>query len=95
MKLTKSELKQKISERISENDDLVIELLEDIEDSMLEGDNPVNTELQETNARLISENETLKTKYKERFLQEVNEVLEDVIDDSSMGEVEIIDVKEI
>lgn len=89
MKLTKSELKQKISEKIVDNDDLVIELMEDIDDSF-----DVET-LVKDNETLKGEVEELKKKYKERFLQAVDTVVDEVIDEAELGEVEVIDVKEI
>ena len=69
MKLSKQELKQKISDNIKDNDDLVISLLEDIEDSMIENNEQV---IDETNKKEIEDlkwkYENLKAKYKERFL---------------------------
>ena len=59
MKLSKQELKQKISDSITDNDDLVIELLEDIEDSMVENNESV---IDETKAK---EYENLKYKYED------------------------------
>ena len=89
MKLSKEEMKKKISEKIVDNEDLVIELLEDIEDSFEDG-TPDLSELEE----LKTKYEELKGKYKERFLsKEVKEELED--DDNYEDETKIIDIKEI
>lgn len=97
MKLSKQDLKQRISDSITDNDDLVISLLEDIEDSMSE--DSTQDVLNET---LVKENEELKWKledltrrYKERFLkgEEAEEKKEESED--GMEETEVIDVKEI
>ena len=77
-KLTKEELKQKYNEQITDNDDLLISLLEDIEDSMLE-ENISEEEkkeletLREDIAKKDAEIEELKRKYKERFLSATDE----------------------
>lgn len=95
MKLTKQELKQRISDNITDNDDLVISLLEDIEDSMIEEtsqvlDETVRKELEELQGKY----EDLKAKYKERFLAPVEENKEDE-ETKELEEKEVIDVKEI
>lgn len=96
MKLNKEELKKKIDEKISD-DDLKIELLEDIEDSvdvMTEDE----TEKVEKTAydEVVAERDEIKRKYKERFLkgEEVKED-ENKEDDEELKEEEVIDVKEI
>lgn len=95
MKLSKQELKQKISDSITDNDDLVISLLEDIEDSMTENNESV---MDETKAKELEElkwrYEDLKAKYKERFLKG-DEVEDEKEDSPEMEEKEVIDVKEI
>ena len=87
MKLTKTELKQKISDSIPDNEDLVISLLEDIEDSFPEEVEDNTKELLETKSRELEdvkmELDEIKTKYKERFLTS-NEVSED-------SETEVVD----
>ena len=94
MKLNKEELKKKIDEKISD-DDLKIELLEDIEDSVdvIEED---ETEKVEKTAydEVVAERDEIKRKYKERFLKG-EEVKEDKEDDEELKEEEVIDVKEI
>lgn len=96
MKLSKEELKQKIDEKI-ENEDLKIELLEDVEDSfdVIEED---ETEKVEKTAydEVVAERDEIKRKYKERFLkgEEVKED-ENKEDDEELKEEEVIDVKEI
>lgn len=96
MKLSKAELKQKISDSITDNDDLVISLLEDIEDSMLEDsaenimDETAKKELEELKWKYND----LKAKYKERFLSCKEKDPEDEKDEG-LEEKEVIDVKEI
>lgn len=96
MKLTKTELKQKISDKI-EDEELVIELLEDIEDSMIE-ENSTESILDETAKRELEDlkwkYDDLKRKYKERFLETKKEDIEDE-EKEELEEKEIIDVKEI
>lgn len=98
MKLSKQELKQKISDSITDNEELVISLLEDIEDSMTEGDN--QTVIDETKAKELEElkwkYEDLQRKYKERFLETTEENKEDEDkEDEELKEEKIIDVQEI
>ena len=95
MKLSKQELKQRISDAITDNDDLVISLLEDVEDSMFENSESVmdETKMKEL-AELKWKYDDLKSKYKERFLKG-EEVKEDTEDDEELKEEEVIDVKEI
>ena len=90
MKLSKEDLKKKVSELITDND-IAIELLEDIEDSM-EVAEVDTTQIDELQAKLND----LQQKYKERFLttEEVKEEKEDSKDDE-LKEEEVIDVKEI
>lgn len=69
MKLSKDELKQKIVEKITD-EDIQIELLEDVEDSMdITSDNTdeINT-LKAENEDLKTKYDDIKTKYKNRFL---------------------------
>lgn len=91
MKMSKEELKKKISEKIVDNDDLQIELLEDIEDSFSETPESDNTELEE----LKTKYEDLKTKYKERFFKTEEKKDEDEKTDDEMKEEDIIDIKDI
>ena len=97
MKLSKEELKKKIDEKI-EDEDLKIELLEDIEDSV---DVTDDTEKVEKTAydEVVAERDEIKRKYKERFLsaEEVKENTEESEDSEESEETteEVIDVKEI
>ena len=87
MKLSKEELKQKVNELVTDND-IAIQLLEDIEDSMEVG------EVDELQAKL----DDLQEKYKQRFLKgddkkDAEDKKEDV--DEELEEKEVIDIKEI
>lgn len=96
-KLTKDEMKQKYNETITENDDLLISLLEDIEDSM-SGEVITEEEKQELNSlredisKKDAEIEELKRKYKERFLSATDEE-EPKVDE--LEEKKVIDITEI
>ena len=93
MKLNKEELKKKIGEKI-EDEDLKIELLEDIEDSVdvIKED---ETEKVEKTAYddVVAERDEIKRKYIERFLN--GEETSDEVKEEDLKEEEIIDVKEI
>lgn len=95
MKLSKEELKQKITEVI-EDEDTQISLLEDIEDSFIENiDNSETVEKQAYDDLKIKYDD-LKSKYKERFLKG-EEMPEDNTeeDDEGMKKEEVVDIKEI
>lgn len=93
MKLSKEELKKKIDEKIAD-DDLKIELLEDIEDSIEVSD---DTEKVDRTAydEVVAERDEIKRKYKERFLKGNDEEKDEKEDDEELKEEEVIDVKEI
>ena len=97
-KLTKDELKKKLSDKITDNDDLVIELIEDIEDSFdVEIDNSLQDELDSIKAEMVAKEEeiaSLKQKYKERFLSGVADS-EEIEVTPEMKEEEYIDVRSI
>lgn len=101
MKRSKQELKQYVSDSIKDNDELVLSLLEDIEDSMTEDgtDAVINETLKRENEELKWKLEDLTARYKERFLKgdEEKEEVEEKKEESEEGmeEKEIIDVKEI
>ncbi len=91
MKLSKDELKQKVNELVTDND-IAIQLLEDIEDSMEVGE--VDTaKIDELQAKL----DDLQEKYKQRFLKgddkKESEDKKEV--DEELEEKEVIDIKEI
>ena len=96
-KLTKEEMKQKYNDMITENDDLLIPLLEDIEDSMdvevlSEEEKAELVALREDISKKDAEIEELKRKYKERFLSATDEE-EPKIDE--LEEKKVIDITEI
>lgn len=93
MKLSKEELKRKIDEKIAD-DDLKIELLEDIEDSIDVSD---DTEKVDKTAydEVVAERDEIKRKYKERFLKGNDEEKEEKEDVEELEEEEIVDIKEI
>ena len=91
MKLSKEELKQKVNELVTDND-IAIQLLEDIEDSMEVGE--VDTsKIDELQTKL----DDLQEKYKQRFLKgddkKEDEDKKEV--DEELEEKEVIDIKEI
>ena len=98
MKLSKDELKRKVSDNIKDNDDLVIELLEDIEDSFVTSDEPDTTEIDNLKAELEeskSNYKALQEKYKQRFLSKDEKNDEDEKEDDDEEKDEVIDIKEI
>lgn len=92
MKLSKEELKKKIDEKISD-EDLKIELLEDIEDSV-EVEDTSEMVSKESYDEVVAERDEIKRKYKERFIKG-EDVEEKTEDEEELKEEEIIDVKEI
>lgn len=92
MKLSKEELKQKVNELVTDND-IAIQLLEDIEDSMEVGE--IDTaKIDELQAKF----DDLQEKYKQRFLKgddkkDAEGKKEEV--DEELEEKEVIDIKEI
>lgn len=91
MKLSKEELKQKVNELVTDND-IAIQLLEDIEDSMEVGE--VDTaKIDELQAKL----DDLQEKYKQRFLKgdDKKDAEEKKEVDEELKEKEVIDIKEI
>lgn len=104
MKLSKEELKEKVSS-LEIDDDLKIGLLEDIEDSIedqVEDDSRVSREEYDD---MSMKYEDMKKRYIERFLskeevaelEDAKEKIEEVLDDSVEveEEPEVIDVQEI
>lgn len=94
MKLSKEELIQKINEKVMD-EDVKIELMEDITDSM-DVEQDTKTEDTQRIEELEEKYKNLQEKYKQRFLQgeEKEEEKEDVKVDE-YEEKEIVDVKEI
>lgn len=91
MKLSKDELKQKVNELVTDND-IAIQLLEDIEDSMETGEVDT-TKIDELQAKL----DDLQEKYKQRFLKgdEKKDAEDKKEVDEELEEKEVIDIKEI
>lgn len=91
MKLSKEELKSKVNELVTDND-IVIQLLEDIEDSM-EVAEVDTTKMDELQAKF----DDLQEKYKQRFLKgDDKKDAEDKKEvDEELEEKEVIDIKEI
>lgn len=87
MKLSKEELKQKVTELVTDNE-IAIQLLEDIEDSMEVGEVDT-TKIEELQAKL----DDLQEKYKQRFLKGDDKKEKEV--DEELEEKEVIDIKEI
>ena len=91
MKLSKEELKSKVNELVTDNE-IAIQLLEDIEDSMEVGE--VDTaKIDELQAKL----DDLQEKYKQRFLKgdDKKEAEDKKEVDEELEEKEVIDIKEI
>ena len=99
------DFKRKLSDKIVDNDDLVIELLEDLDDSFTPKE---NEELEEMKKAIIEKDAELekakadlldmKARYKERFLSPASESEVETIDEKVPEEVEekeVIDIKEI
>lgn len=94
-KLSKDEFITKINDKLGDNEELKVELMEDITDSFTED----KTELNEMTSKyedMKSKYEDLQTKYKERFMNpsEVKEV-EVKNPYSDKEEKEVIDIREI
>lgn len=90
MKLNKEELKQKVNELVTDNE-IAIQLLEDIEDSMKVAEVDT-TAIDELQAKL----DDLQEKYKQRFLQGSEKEQEEIKEEQEeLEEQEVIDIKEI
>lgn len=95
MKLSKEELSAKINE-LDIDEEVKISLLEDIADSVdVEAEPQENGELEELKIKY----ESLRERYKERFLKGSDETEEkeekEEKDDDELKEEEVIDIKEI
>ena len=104
-KYSLDDFKRKLSDKIVDNDDLVIELLEDLDDSFTPKENEELEEMKKVMLEKDAEIEKakadlldLKARYKERFLSSTSESDTVEIDEKVPEEVEekeIIDIKEI
>lgn len=93
MKLSKEELSAKINE-LEIDEEIKVSLMEDIADSIEGTETTDNGEYEELKIKY----ESLREKYKERFLkgEEVEEEKkDDETEDDELKEEEVIDVKEI
>ena len=93
MKLSKEDLKKKITEVVAD-EDTQIALLEDIEDSFVESEDGDKVEKAAYDELEIKYND-LKTKYKERFLKTEETKEDDKEEQEELAEEEIVDIKEI
>ena len=96
MKLSKEDLKKKITEVVGD-EEAQISLLEDIEDSFVEPDESDKVDKTDYD-ELESKYKDLQEKYKQRFLagddqKDVEDKKEDV--DEGLEEKDVIDIKEI
>ena len=93
-KLGRDEFNKKYSEKITDNDELLIELMEDVADSM---DNKESEELSKIKSELDDykmKYDDLREKYKERFLSSEEMPKEKDIEEK-LEEKEVIDIREI
>ena len=90
-KLSKEELIKKVSEKVMD-EDVQIELMEDITDSMETETVDTSSEDKERISELETQVKELKAKYKERFLKGSDEKEDE---DVELKEEEVIDIKEI
>lgn len=95
-KLSREDFTKKYSERITDNDDLLIELLEDISDSIEDNTDEVK-EISDQLEKVERDYADLKEKYKTRFLDKIDNEIEEVKQEDSeeLTEEEVIDIKEI
>lgn len=99
-KMSIEEFNQKLSDKLKDNEDLAIELMEDVSDSFRIDEDAAKKIEEEKNAeieRLSGELTDLKARYKERFLTPASkEVIEDIKEEPvEVQEEEVIDIKEI
>lgn len=92
-KLSREEFKSKYNGLITDNDDLLIGLFEDIDDSFPDNSDEINR-LQSELADRDQKYNDLQEKYKSRFLESTTEASQETIVDE-VEEKEYIDVKEI
>ena len=93
-KLSKDEFITKINDKLGDNEDLKVELMDDITDSFIED----KSELQEMENKyedMKNKYEDLQAKYKERFMNPVEVKEIEVKNPYSYEEKEVIDIREI
>ena len=92
-KLTKEELIAKINDKLSDNSELAVELMEDITDSFVEFD---TSEYEKQIEEEKSKYEDLLQRYKDRFVSaDVIEEKEEVVEPAQEEVAEVVDVKDI
>ena len=94
MKLSKDELLAKINEKVMD-EDVKIELIEDVTDSFDVDNSNSNEEYEQRITELEDKYKNLQEKYKERFLNKVEEKEDDDEKEDDEEKEEVIDVKEI
>lgn len=99
-KLTADEFIKKwtVDKKVSEDDDVLIELMEDATDSIVVSDSESEeiTKLKADNEKLAADYADLKERYKMRFLtSDLDEKVEEKEEVEEPSEEEVIDVKEI
>ena len=92
-KLEKEEFNKKYSEKITDNDELLIELMEDVSDSIENKDSEELSKLKSELEDYKIKYDDLKEKYKERFLS--SDEMPREREEEKLEEKEVIDIREI
>ena len=93
-KLSKDELIAKINDKLSDNSELAVELMEDITDSFVEFDaSEYEKQIEEEKAKY----EDLLQRYKDRFVSAdvIEEKEEEIVEPANEEVAEVVDVKDI
>lgn len=93
-KMTSDQFSTKYSERITDNDDLLIELMEDFSDSISSDESEELSNLRIELEKVKNDFLELKEKYKQRFMKALSteDEKDDILEEK---EDKIIDIKEI
>ena len=93
-KMTSDQFSTKYSERITDNDDLLIELMEDFSDSISSDESEELSNLRIELEKAKNDFLELKEKYKQRFMKALSteDEKDDILEEK---EDKIIDIKEI
>lgn len=93
-KMTSDQFSTKYSERITDNDDLLIELMEDFSDSISSDESEELSNLRNELETVKNDFLELKEKYKQRFMKSLSteDEKDDILEEK---EDKIIDIKEI
>ena len=100
-KMSIDEFNKKLSEKLGDNEDLAIELMEDATDSFKSADKEMQEMINNKDAelkRVTDELADLKTKYKDRFLTPASaDVVSEIKEENPVGlqEKEVIDIRVI